>query len=372
MNVLSELENVSFKINLMIGYLRGQEQAKENKVFEFKKLNENFREEEKLPLKYGQGTISKRTRPTQKGTYTYWQARYYSDGFQHTITAKTQKECLQKLKEINKPITKKREINKRLTLEEWLNKWYKLYKANVISKSTAQSYTTCIKKHITKELKMKYIFQITASDVQQCINSIEFPRQQKISFLVLQAALKQAYEDKLTKFEAWKGITVKKHQYKKSEILEREDEPALLNLLSSVYANAVKCYLWTGCRLMELLKISEPDIDRNKNLIQIKGTKTKNAVRVIPLFAPIKDLLPLPHICARELQAAFKKACNTLNLKLTIHSLRHTFATRCLEKNINIKTIQRWLGHSSYKTTADIYTHYSLEFEKTETEKMKE
>ena len=39
------------------------------------------------------------------------------------------------------------------------------------------------------------------------------------------------------------------------------------------------------------------------------------------------------------------------------HILRHTFATRCVENGMNIKTLQKILGHTNYKTTMDIYTH---------------
>ncbi|WP_379944718.1 tyrosine-type recombinase/integrase [Marinobacter sp. LM1] len=42
------------------------------------------------------------------------------------------------------------------------------------------------------------------------------------------------------------------------------------------------------------------------------------------------------------------------------HALRHTFATRASEKNIDLKTIQRWLGHASIATTM-IYVHSTEE-----------
>ena len=39
------------------------------------------------------------------------------------------------------------------------------------------------------------------------------------------------------------------------------------------------------------------------------------------------------------------------------HILRHTFATRCVENGVNIKTLQNILGHSNFKTTMDTYAH---------------
>ncbi len=47
----------------------------------------------------------------------------------------------------------------------------------------------------------------------------------------------------------------------------------------------------------------------------------------------------------------------------TTHSLRHTFATRCVERNINVKMTQKMLGHSTYSITADIYQHINNVFE---------
>ncbi len=46
---------------------------------------------------------------------------------------------------------------------------------------------------------------------------------------------------------------------------------------------------------------------------------------------------------------------------MTIHALRHTFATRCFEQGIPPKTVQCYLGHSTLKLTMDLYTHVSDE-----------
>ena len=39
------------------------------------------------------------------------------------------------------------------------------------------------------------------------------------------------------------------------------------------------------------------------------------------------------------------------------HMFRHTFATKCFEKNIPPKIVQKYLGHASVKTALDVYTH---------------
>lgn len=40
-----------------------------------------------------------------------------------------------------------------------------------------------------------------------------------------------------------------------------------------------------------------------------------------------------------------------------MHALRHTFATRCIEKGVNPKSLQKILGHAQLSTTMDTYVH---------------
>ena len=52
--------------------------------------------------------------------------------------------------------------------------------------------------------------------------------------------------------------------------------------------------------------------------------------------------------------------------KLTMHALRHTFATRCIENGIKPKVLQKLLGHSSIAMTMDLYVHVTDDERKSE------
>ena len=65
------------------------------------------------------------------------------------------------------------------------------------------------------------------------------------------------------------------------------------------------------------------------------------------------------YITIRTAQRIFENACEKVGIKnITVHSLRHSFATQLLESGIDLWYIQELLGHKSSKTT-EVYTHVS-------------
>lgn len=132
-----------------------------------------------------------------------------------------------------------------------------------------------------------------------------------------------------------------------------------------------------GLRCGELLVLQPAHIDSSRGLIIIKNAKGKKD-RVVPLSAKILEMLreyyksyrPKKFLFegqvageaydARSLQQVLKNAVKKAGIRrpVTLHWLRHSYATHLLESGTDLRYIQELLGHSSSKTT-EIYTHVS-------------
>lgn len=133
----------------------------------------------------------------------------------------------------------------------------------------------------------------------------------------------------------------------------------------------------SGLRISEVLNLAVSDIDSKQMLIKVRcgkggkdrftilGQENLNMLRHYWQFYRPKDLLfpgliPGKPIAVRNIQQVFKTAKEKagINKPVTVHSLRHSFATHLLENNTDLRTIQVLLGHASINTTC-IYLHLS-------------
>jgi len=131
-----------------------------------------------------------------------------------------------------------------------------------------------------------------------------------------------------------------------------------------------------GLRIGEALNLRLPDIRSNESLIYIRGGKGKKDRRV-PLSMKLLDILrsyykayrPKVYLFEganggrysnRSAMQVLKRAANKAGItrNITLHTLRHSYATHLTNKGVNIQYLQEILGHSSPKTTM-LYTHLS-------------
>ncbi len=159
------------------------------------------------------------------------------------------------------------------------------------------------------------------------------------------------------------------------QILAQVQVPRHRACLSLIYA--------CGLRLGEGCGIQLTDIDRARGVLHVRGGKGAKD-RYVPLPATVLPLLedawrshrnPLwlfpwvgrgarqgqcseRHVPLGTVQQAFRKAyaASGLNKKVSVHSLRHAYATHLLEAKVDLRQIQEWLGHNSPSVTA-IYAH---------------
>lgn len=166
--------------------------------------------------------------------------------------------------------------------------------------------------------------------------------------------------------------------------------------------------LYTGLRIGELCSLKWSSIDfenkiltvnatvqriqqldtENKTTVVIGEPKSTSSVRSIPLSMAIvnalKTLSPdvlsqayilsgsaLSPIEPRSYTNYFKRCLKECNISdINFHALRHTFATRCVEAGVDIKSLSEILGHSDVKITLNRYVHSSMEQKKLQIEKL--
>ena len=141
-------------------------------------------------------------------------------------------------------------------------------------------------------------------------------------------------------------------------------------------AALMTCY-GSGLRVSEAVALRLADIDSQRMLIRVrqgKGRKDRYAMlseRLLQVlrrywiaFRPQHYLFPSwrenRHMCASSLQLACREAAarSGLRKKITVHTLRHSFATHLLENGTDLRVIQVLLGHEQIDTTAR-YTRVS-------------
>ncbi len=265
------------------------------------------------------------------------------------------------------------------TLFDWLDEWYKVYKVPLLKESGLLQLRVCINKHIKQNFENKKLHEYTAMEIQTCLNKIDGTRMRKYTYDTLSAAMRKAYNLDLVSDNVMLKVDGIKHKRKTGRALTVDEQARFVHLIrQNKYRDLYLFYLGTGCRKSEALTIKWTDVDYVGKRIHVKGSKTENADRYVPLFPEIETLLAgIKHtdeyifpITENTIKCNFKRLKRQSGLTFRIHDLRHTFATRCLEAGIAINTVQLWLGHSKASTTADIYTHVQSNFEKEEIKKL--
>ena len=305
--------------------------------------------------------------------------------------------------------------------EYWLDAWLHAKRLGV-KKSTYIRYRNTIENHIKPDLGKYPINKISTSLMEQFVsrklqngridgNGGLSPKSMSDIMVIVKESFKYAHSYGVSVVCSFERISFKKNA-QEMRVLSLLEEQRLLSVLFKDfdrYKMGVFICLYTGIRIGELCALQWKNVSLSENAIKIEYTmqrlqsenlnalqktriivtepKSYAALRTIPLPEFVIDVIkpfagsPNTYVLSGEckkiiepriMQNRFKAYLAEGKIEeANFHSLRHTFATRCIEAGFDVKTLSEILGHSSVKITLDKYVHSSMQLKRNNMEKLK-
>jgi integrase len=158
-------------------------------------------------------------------------------------------------------------------------------------------------------------------------------------------------------------------------VVSPEEEEKLLQNASPYIQDIIRFGLNTGLRIGEIFGLQWDNVDLEKNILNVFAPKTQKT-RAVPINGETRKVLEYWALGRRsefvfynpetgtpfvDLKAGFGLACRKSGIEgVTWHTLRHTFASRLVDRGVDIVTVQQLLGHSTITVTMR-YTHTNLD-----------
>jgi len=261
---------------------------------------------------------------------------------------------------------------------------YKTYVSNTYSVSYLKKAVTPSFNRLQNFLPDMPLEHISSKDIDQFISSVY--QKSKYAASLYHRSLKSAFNkavvwnylaenpfNKIKSPKVAKSFPVFISEAELILILNKTDEQLLKDIFTIAY--------YTGMRLNEIMNMKWNWIDFSQGIITIKNSQefnTKNKrERVIPIHQKVKSILQTRFPIIKQQQSSFvfyrkagiklngefiskqfKKAVRStkLNEGIHFHSLRHSFASALVQRDVSLYTVKELLGHENIKTT-QIYSH---------------
>lgn len=285
----------------------------------------------------------------------------------------------------------------------WILDWMDLYKKPpIIRQSTYDNYLIWIKGHIIPAIGEIKLSELSTDDIQKIYRKMIDDKKSSASIgkvhQIINSSLEKAVEKKMLTWNPAKATVRPPVKQKEAKALTEKEMDKFIELVYKKdirWKAAFLTLLGTGLRIGELLALEWQDINleagtlkvnkglsRTKEGLVVEDTKTVRSNRTTPLPKDvIKALTELKetqkvvfldkklnlvfktknhtHIGPRNFQRMYYSIREKANVPkdVTLHGLRHTFATRLLEAGENLRVVMELLGHAEIGTTANIYSH---------------
>lgn len=346
-----------------------------------------------------------------KAKYKYLYARTYTE-------VKSKLNNAQKITPSTNSVEKAMNNDK---YEFWLDDWLRS-KRLIVKESTYIRYRNTIDTHIKPELGNYPISKISTALIEEYASKKLqngrkdgkgglSPKSMSDIMVIVKESFKYAQSYGIVVTCSFERISFKKNAQEMRVLTLLEEERLLSVLFNDLdrYKLGVFICLYTGIRIGELCALQWKNVSLSEKTIKIERTmqrlqnaepnalmktqiiltepKSYASLRTIPLpefvidvikpFAGSTNTYVLSGECKsiiepRTMQNKFKTYLADGNIEdANFHSLRHTFATRCIEAGFDVKSLSEILGHSSVKITLDKYVHSSMQLKRNNMEKLK-
>lgn len=306
-----------------------------------------------------------------------------------------------------------------MTVNAWFEYWISEIKGKTVRRGTRNIYITRYNKNIKEIIGSMLISEVKPMHCQNILNIMDNQGYASGSIERTKATMSVMFSDAkendiIISNPITKSVKCPKKEKKIPRVLTiKEQEKFLETAKKSCNYLQYLFVLQTGLRTGELTGLRWEDIDFQKRLIHIRRSmrydssinefiidepKSKSGYRDIPMTQMAYDVLMevkkkkiKQTICLmqnRDLIFLNRNGNPTTNAdydlsllnickkagieRISMHTLRHTFATRCIESGMKPKTLQMILGHSQISMTMDLYVHVTEEEKEKEMKKFEE
>ena len=302
---------------------------------------------------------------------------------------------MKKLNEVKNIIVSRR---KRKDFEVVTEEWLK-YKKNTVKKSTYYNYSYSVEKYLYPKFADQDITQIKDyNDFIEKLTDTLAPKTVRDIITKLKEIINFYEEEHNTKLNI-KKMSLPKMNKKEIQILSNKEKQKLEKYCieqNSLKSLGILICLNTGLRIGEVCALRWENIDfeskkihiektieriyskeENKTIVIIDTPKSITSVRTIPINSKLYNILKQirgkskktdfvltgsseHYVEPRNYQYHFKEILKRSKVKkYKFHTLRHTFATNCIEAGMDIKSLSEILGHADVSITLNIYVHSS-------------
>ena len=243
------------------------------------------------------------------------------------------------------------------------------------SENTRKNYLGCMRRFVRHFMRPPD--ELTREDVKQY--QLHLTKERGVSwntFNVNVGAIRFFYRRVLVVDWSVEQIPYQRTGTRLPVVLSGEEVVALLGAVTNLKHRAILMVLYSaGLRTSEAVHLRLPDIDSRRMMLRVEQGKGRKD-RYVMLSAALLDALrrywrkrrpdawlfpgrdPGRPLNCGSIEKFFARAKERAGIhkRASPHTLRHSFATHLLERGVNIRVIQRLLGHRSLRST-EIYTH---------------